>query len=829
MNTSRLKLRISLVGCLCFFIAGFVSGQERLTGKLVDTKGEPVPFANVLLLQAGDSTFLKGGLTDLDGTYLLESVKPGSYYLQYSFLGYEKFTTSPFKVVASSSSKDFGQQVLQESSEMLDEVVIKEDRPLFEQKNDRMVVNVGNNILTKGSTALQVLERSPGVMIDRLNNGLTLNGKNGVMIMMNGKLMRLPFSEVINLLNGMSADDIESIELLTTPPAKYDAEGNAGMINIVSKKREGLGTKGSFSLSTGHGFGEKALPSINVTHSTEKVNAYGSYSFSRDNHYYEWFGQGSQIAPLMGGQQWFDFWNETRLLQNTHNVTAGVDTDISPNTTIGTNVTFNNSRLTTDLDNLGEYTIGEDSLLILDISSDGTNQWDNLTTNFFIERRIKGGSLNMDFDYVYFRNQTFTDVGTDFTDDASGDVTLPTESIFFNRQRVTTTTPIHIGVFKMDFSKDLSNEVNFEAGVKGTYTKGTSQSSLEGLENGVWVRNQRTAFNLDMEERIGAAYTSFNINFNPSTQLLIGARYEYSDTDTGAEKSENEVDRGFGKLFPSVFFSRKLNDKSDLRVSYSKRIGRPNFHDLAATLIYNDPVSVHTGNPLLKPVITNTVKLEYVFNGYSFAAFFSRDDNPIARLQLTENPAGDLMLISAQNAEFQNNLTFQTNIPIKINEWWSMNHGFVGGWRDRRIEYTKQPFDHTYFAYNIYGSQTFTLPANFAVELSGWYNSTHYNGSHKLLGFGMLNLGVKKDLNNDMGSISLTVNDLLKSMSIKSFQGTLADEAFTVRSNVHWYAESAISRIVKITYTKSFGSKKVKGKSQRLGGSAYEQERSKRN
>jgi hypothetical protein len=198
---------------------------SQVSGNLTTSGGQPLPFGNVLLLRNMDSSLVKAAVTDEKGFFRMEVAGQGKYFLHFSSMGYRDWASPVFELTAAQKSKDFGVRVMQEKTKQLNEVVIRAQKPLIQQQTGGMVVNVESSVLTKGSSALEVLERSPGVIIDPQNNGITLNGKTGAAVMINGKLMQMSMDQVVTLLNGMSADDIEKIELLTSPPVKYDADG----------------------------------------------------------------------------------------------------------------------------------------------------------------------------------------------------------------------------------------------------------------------------------------------------------------------------------------------------------------------------------------------------------------------------------------------------------------------------------------------------------------------------------------------------------------------------------------------------------------------------
>jgi outer membrane receptor protein involved in Fe transport len=314
-----------------------------------------------------------------------------------------------------------------------------------------------------------------------------------------------------------------------------------------------------------------------------------------------------------------------------------------------------------------------------------------------------------------------------------------------------------------------------------------------------------------MKESIDAAYASTAIQFDPGTSLSIGLRYEYSHTHLNdLLKNQVVVDRKLSQLFPDIFFSKKVGDNSTLQVSFSSRISRPSYNDLASFISYNDFVSVFTGNPSLRPTISHNLKLGYVFKGTSFSVLAGRDDYPIAMAQVVASPTKEWLYISPQNLQYQNNLTFQADMPLKVANWWKMNDGFVGGWRQFKIDYTVIPVQKTYFGYSAYSTQTFSLPADFGTELSGRYFSPSYSGSVYLRGFYTVNVGVKKVFSGNGGTLQFSVEDLFKSLHIRSEFGSITQEAFDLNSHLSYSPESRLTRIFKLSYSRSFGKSNVR-------------------
>jgi iron complex outermembrane recepter protein len=792
---------------LFFFIVAYHVSYAQLSGKLETPSHDPVPFANVLLLSANDSSLVKGTLTDETGEFRIDDVPNGSFVLRFSAVGFVIYNTGSFPFPL---SREEGVMVftLTEDMTQLDEVVVHGEKPLYEQRIDRTVVNVESSIMTKGSTALQVLERSPGVFIDMRNSTISMNGKAGVMVMLNGKIVRMPMADLIAMLNGTTANDIEKIELITTPPAKYDADGAGGLINIVMKKKEGIGTTGSMSLSGGYGWGEKGTASMNIGYGSSHMNVFASYSFIRDRMSDGWDAVGSQNMPLFGGPLSVTAGRHQLSTFNNQNFSAGIDFFLKK-TTIGTSVNYNGSHSDRDISTYGTYLIIEtDSLLSMTNSNKSKGRWHNIASNVFIERQLREDErINFDLDYVRFTSNSPTNGVTRFTDKTGNEV-VPSGTIFSQEQRGISESTIDVAVFKADYTRQINHIFKIETGIKGTRTTSASRSSISTLAEGKWTTTERYTNDTDMYETISAAYSSLNIQLDPLTSLAAGLRYEYSSTQNEADKEENRIDRELGMFFPSLFISRKIKEHSELQVSYTKRISRPTFNDLTSYLAYIDPMSVGTGNPSLKPTVTSNIKLALLVQGYSFSVLASRDDNPIVLYQLNEAPARDLMYNNPQNMAYQDNLMFQTNIPITFTKWWNMNINVVGGLRKFKLLHTDAQIEKTYSALSFNGRQTFTLPWDVSLEISGWYNSRQYEGSKKIDGMGMLNAGIKKDLKNDRGSIQLSVTDLLQSMRVSGYFGTVTEEAFSVKAHFIYGAESFDDRIVRLTYSRTFGSGK---------------------
>src|SRR6266498_549151 len=281
MKTTTAYIICNSIVFLAFLSFQTVYAQSKIHGSVIDLNGKPIPSANVLLLNSADSSLVKGTVTNNAGIYYFDKIAIGKYFIASTYTGLEQHYTSLLHIITTHDDIEAGTLKLLQNNAVLTNVTVFAKKPLYEQKIDRLVINVENSITSAGNTALEVLERSPGVVVDHQNNSISMNGKDGVVLMINGKINYMPISAVVQLLSGMSAGNIEKIELITTPPANFDAAGNAGYINILLKADNNYGTNGSFSGSLGYGKGWVTEASFNFNHRKGKVNLYGDLSYSR--------------------------------------------------------------------------------------------------------------------------------------------------------------------------------------------------------------------------------------------------------------------------------------------------------------------------------------------------------------------------------------------------------------------------------------------------------------------------------------------------------------------------------------------------------------------
>ncbi len=789
---------------IVFIVIVVAQASSQITGTVVDQNGVGIEFANVTL-HPKDSTQLRtGAISSTSGKFELNVPNPGEFTLQISLLSYKTWVSPLFTVTTLPYQHQFSAITLQEDMTELDDVVIKSQRKLIQRTQEGNVINVQASVMTQGSTALQLLERSPGVILDQYNNTFSLNGKSGTLVMINGKAQRIPTADLIAMLNGMSADNIEKIELLTNPSARYDVDGNAGIINIVMSKDETLGIRGTVNLSTGYGEGPKQASGLSLNYGSARSTLFGSYTFSYDDTYYGFQALGVTELPALGGSTTVDFTSRTQQINRNHNLNLGYEYKLSKTSSLGASALFNQSRPLVETRNLGLYDFAADPFLEAQIHLNGDGNLKNLTTSVYYEKTGEQHSFSITGDYINYNSKTPNTVNSRYFDE-NGDPFQPESEIYNNGNRGFNDTDITVGVLNLDYKHTVNEKVSIEGGIKGSLSNTINDARIEILEGNVFVPDDRFISKIENKETIGAAYALSDYHLTQKLKAQLGLRYEYWDQDF----DDSALDRSFGKLFPSFFVTYSLSDTTALNFTYNKRITRPNYADLASFLIYNGPTSVFSGNPQLLPAITDNISLTYNNKSFSVSVLASNEDNPIARYQITRNEQSNVAVIAPVNMEYLRNIDMQLNIPMRITHWWNVNVNGTVGIRSFKLLHTDDKITKDYVHFNFNGTQTMQLPRDFSIELSGWYNSRHFNGSTRNEGFGILNAGVKKEFKNG-SSLQFAVSDIFESFDINFRIGTLTREAFGDVFNGNFSPESGFSRIFRLSYTYPFGNKKVK-------------------
>ena len=779
--------------------------QYTITGRIADEHDSNVAFANVLLLDVRDSTMVKGAVADENGNYALTFNSVGDFIIQSYMVGFGKSYSDHIHLVGERTIQ-MPDIVLMEDLQQLEEVIVKAQKPLYEMEVGKMVVNVSSSITSSGQTIIDVLEKSPGMLVNRQNMTFSLNGKDGVIVLMNGKRNRLPMDAVYQLLEGLNSGDVEKIEIMSIPPSKYDADGDAGLINIVTKKSTGTGTSGSVMANVGYGSGPRAAGSINLSNNTDKIGIYGNYSF---NHL-ESVQLVDFIRETSGNEQ--NLTSETNIerttFRQTHNYQLGLDYYLGKRTVLGALVSgYDNLwKMTSEAISTYEYSLSPDTLILM--PSYETNHWKHLMGNINLQHTFnKGQLLNINLDYLTYGNSNPTNYMSQYFI-GSGDLVKETKS------RIRKETPINIWVGKVDYSFNLNEKVRWDSGIKGTFSKLTNSILMEEFVDDQWQINDYYSNDSDLDENILAAFTTMNFTLSETTSINAGLRYEYTTTNLSTDEEENVVDRKYGNLFPTIYFSHKLKQDHLLQLSYGRRITRPTFNEMAPFVIFMDPYTFFGGNVNILPTYTDNIKADYSYKSLAISLQYSHDKDAILRFQPKVDPETALLVFVSDNIDKRETISTNITFPVQISEWWEMQNNVLGNWQKMQTKDGDLDVKQQIYNVQVNTTQIFKLPSKFTMELSALYSSPMNLGYFTQKSNGFVNFGIQKELSNE-GVLRFVCNDIFETTQWR-WDSNYSD-AFSLYTRIKFD-----KRIFTLSYTQPIGNKKAKGARKRSVGSAEE-------
>lgn len=806
---------------------GKAQAQGKISGQITDNKGKIVEFATITLLQAKDSSLVKGALADVNGSFEFEKVNYGNYIINISQLGYKKYYTSKFTLSSENQNIKLSNLILSEESKELGEVQVTAKKPFIEQQIDKTVVNVENSVVSAGSTAIEILEKSPGVTVDKDGN-ISLKGKQNVMVMLDGKPTYMSASDLANMLRNMQSTQLDKIEIMTNPPAKYDAAGNAGVINIRLKKNQNIGLNGSANIGLGYG-PYKSLPKesagLNLNYRNEKVNVFGNFS-ANDRQSFQiqqinrkFFENGKVISGFnqVGN-------NERR--NNSFAYKVGADYFLDKKNTIGFLFNGMNGNWNEDTNN---ETLIKNATSQLDTTSRtlGTirNGWGNYSTNVNFKHVIDstGKEITADLDFARY--------------DANNSMKYRTSK--YDNQNILRTTrnedgkansKINIYSFKTDLVYPINKTSKFEAGLKSSYVTSNNDMRFDFLIGDLYtpVLDPTRTRDFIYKENINAGYINYSKEFK-KVSMQLGLRVENTNGQ-GTLLGKELLNRHYTNLFPSVFFRQKLSKDHQLGYSFSRRIDRPSYEDLNPFLFFLDPYTYSKGNELLQPQFTNAFEVSHTFkDAITTTVNFSRTNGVMTDI-LEQNNALKTTNQTKINIGYVENMGIAFSVPVPITKWWFSNtyfnlynNHYVGDIpktviaSDGTSSTILQPLDARATSYQANMTHQFTLPKKFSLELSGWYMSPFIEGQMSGRPMGAMSFGIQKKLMNDKATVKLNVNDVFWS---NRFNGSFIFNDIDVQVVNKWE-----SRVIRLNFSYRFGNSKVAAARQRRTGLEDEKSR----
>jgi hypothetical protein len=783
---------------------------RQVTGTITDENRNPLEFATVVIFKASDSSIVKTALTESDGKFQFADVSNGQYYVLGAFVGFIKSKSRVFSISDSNPAADIGTLVLAATSKNLKDVEVVATKPLFERKIDRVIMNVSNSSISTGSTALEVLQRAPGVVVDQ-NDNILMKGKSGVLVMLDGKQTYMSSADLANVLRNMQSSQIESIELITNPSSKYDATGNSGIIDIKTVRNKNAGTNGNISAGINYWDRLREYGSINLNHSSDKFNIFGNYSYSggdRDNHII--------IDRVAKGNPDTFFSQDNNILRSFSNnyMKAGADYFINKNNTIGLLVTgyFNNLKSDGNAYTLigtgrGKY---DSSLKALNDSKESLN---NISYNLNYKAKLDstGQELSADLDYSRLNGKEIANYNNTFYD-LSGKL-LQNPLITRN----STPTTVNIKAFKVDYLLPLANKLKFEAGIKSSWVKTDNDFLSEQQLGNVWENRADQSNHFIYDENVNAGYVNLNKEFK-STSIQAGLRVENTSSKGNSVTTNTVVNRNYTDFFPSLFIRQQITENNVLGISYSRRIDRPDYASLNPFVYYLDQYTYQKGNPFLNPQYTNNFELSYtLMNKYNITLNYSKTKDVMTEAILPD-PTIKGFYQMYQNLDNQYYYGLSISVPVKMLKWWNIDNNFdIYNLQFNAFSLAGEKLATNQTTMQFKTSHNFNFGHSFNGELSFNYRSAATYGVIKSGEQHNFDIGLNKSFQKNKFNIKFAISDLFN-----TYETNLKSAYPGFEYSLY---QKMDSRRAKLTFTYRFGSNEIKPGRAHKSGTEAEQRR----
>jgi outer membrane receptor protein involved in Fe transport len=782
----------------------------RVSGTVIDGSTKTIESATITLLRTKDSSVAKMAVADKTGKFEFDNISEGQYFVTISAVGHEKGRSEVFAITASNTAVVLKTIELIPLSKSIAGVTVSAKKPLIEQKAGKTLINVDASPTNSGLSALELLEKSPGVSVDNDGN-ISLKGKQGVLILIDGKPTYMSGADLAALLKNMQSNGIDQIEIMTNPPAKYDASGNSGIINIKTKKGIVKGMNGSANISYTQGVYGRLNAGANLNYRNNKLNVFGGYNAGN----WEGFNSLTIDRKLYKDKvlvRTIDQLSRPHFKGIYHNVKAGMDYNFSKRDVAGVvvNGNFNNGDENpyskTNIRNVaGDIT----SKLIS--SGDNTRKSINISTNFNYKHTFDstGREISADIDYAYYDNKSNTQLTThsyDPDDIKNGDAIL----------KGTIPSVINIYSGKVDYLHPFKSGLKLEAGIKTSFVNTDNQVSYLRSDNGSgWVPDQRSNHFI-YEENINAAYAIFSKTIK-KWDLTAGLRVENTIAKGHQVSNDSSFKRNYTNLFPNVGISYAPSQKNQFNLSYSRRVARPNYDDLNPFIFFLDSLTYGQGNPYLQPQFTNNIEFSHTFKKILTTTVNYTVTNDIITELLKQNTEKNITYQTRENLNSmkQIGIALMANVPVR--KWWNANvyvNVFNNSYEGL---YEMEPVKVQYTSLMTNMTNSFTFGKGWGAEISGWYRTKSVQGLLVANDMGAVNTAISKQLLKKKATVKLGLRDVFYTQQFSGY-AKYSDVDVTL-------ASKRDSRQVNLSFVYRFGKTNIAPERKRRSGASDEQNR----
>jgi hypothetical protein len=751
-----MKIKIAaLIVAWITLVSNFAFAQSNLTlgGKIMTADGKPIDGAMIYLQKAIDSTVIKTAIADENGRFQFQNIISGNYTLTVMMMGYQTYKAPSFLLDQNTTIPNV---VLKAQQNTLKEVSISAQRAFVEQKIDKMVVNPEALISNAGSTALDVLGKSPGVIVDQ-NGAVSLKGQ-GVTIFVDDRPIYLSGSDLESYLLSLPAATIDQIELMTNPPAKYDAAGNGGVINIRTKRTKVKGFNGTFNLSYSQGSYAKTVNSFNFNYRNNKLNLFGNLGFNTNNNYSD-LNINRHFENADGSLKANFIQNSfSRNKAQDYTSKIGADYYLTENSTLGINLTgiYNpyerNAEVSSQFSNAQN---NPDSTITAHNEQNQLFKNGGVNLNFRQKLGKQGRELTADFDYLnYYSNNN-----QEFNNNSY----LPNGTLI-KKDLLTGILPSNIDIFsaKTDYEHPLKNGLKLSVGLKSSYIATDNKADYFYTIGGNTTPDYDKTNHFLYKENINAAYFNATRDYK-KLAVQLGLRLENTSSNGhqlgNINKPDSTFKRSYTNLFPTVYLQYKLDtaDNNVIGLNYGRRIDRPYYQDLNPFISPIDKFTYYTGNPFLKPSFTDNIELSHTYKSrFTTTLSYSKTYDDVSE---TIEIVNGIYYSRPGNIGETTVKTLSFNAGLDLAKWFNIDfYGHVANIHSVSDFYTGLlDTKGTYFY--VRPVLQFKFPKDWVAQLDGSYQSKLKSAQFDIGARGRINVAGSKKLSPST-TIRLVVNDI---------------------------------------------------------------------
>ncbi|MGB1242615.1 MAG: outer membrane beta-barrel protein [Chitinophagales bacterium] len=787
---------IILVFILITLSNNSLKAQNVLLGKVMDAQNEDAPFVNVLLLMPIDSSLVQGTITSDTGNFELSNIAIGNYLLSISYMGYQTI----YKSIEVNSTQNLGVFVLEEQSEMLGEVTVNAKKVLVHRKIDRLVFDVENSMKSSKGDALEVLRVTPGVRVQ--NDRISMIGKQSLSVMINDKIIQIPEEEVADFLKSIASEDIKSIEVITLPPAKYEAAGNSGLVNIQLKKAK----INSWNVLLKAAYLQRMYASESFG---------GSFNFNKNklsiassfNYFAGIFHQEQDDYAYFPDALWYTA-SPFNSDMSRKNGRLDISYQIHPKWTMGAQYLYNKvTHLATDNAYMPVIDYDTDEIIrYLQSESrtdaDPTIRSVNFNNEIALDTLGKKVLLNLDyFDYDRSDIKSYSGISiteNPFLQQYYAGININEQSIDNKSASIDLTYP--------------TSWANVELG--GKISKSESFNIIEAFNSGVVdepVMDLPTVENnFTYIENIQAAYVSLNKKINNQWETKLGLRMETTQTETLLSESSTSLTNDYLKLFPTFYLSYKSSDYSTFNFGYSKRIQRPLFFQLNPNTFFVNPFQTIDGNPFLQPAFIDNFELTHNYKSLSSKIYYSYEDNLFAQVPLADANTNDIRFTN-ENYINRKRIGISESFTFSPFDWWKSSNSadinYVVSDFTLAEAHEEQKGINARFSTN--NDFTLNTQKTFFFNLYYWYSPAGQEGIFDTKTRSALSLSLQSLLLDKKLNITLQGNDVFKTNAERI--STTVNDVF---QDARYYYDS---QSVRLSASYKFGNNNIRAKRHRTG------------